>query len=76
MQTEIEMLRIKNLNVMKISDMEPLTIIMRNPQKRLDHILGMAGLGIFYDYRFINHICELIKSFELSWELLNGGYRD
>ena len=47
MQTEIEMLRIKNLNVMKISDMEPLTIIMRNPQKRLDHILGMAGLGLF-----------------------------
>ena len=27
--------------------------------KKADHILEMAGLGLFCDYRFINHILKL-----------------
>ena len=29
--------------------------------KKADHTLELAGLGLLYDYRFINHICIFVK---------------
>ena len=35
--------------------------------KKADHILKMAGLGLFCGYRFIKHICIFVK---LDWREL------
>jgi len=36
-----------------------ISLAISNAQKKPDHILEMAGLGILCDYRFINHICKI-----------------
>ena len=50
----------KTLNLLTVNQANlHISLAILNAQKKADHILEMADLGLFCDYRFINHISKI-----------------